>query len=187
MLICAMTLALGIGSSADPEAAARAFLTAYLKQDQDVSHLEGALQLSPFLTRRLVGVLREAVACAMDWDSQQPPGSTNKPPFVDCCIFASSPEGIPTGFAVGMPVHLPDGRMQVSVEYTYNERLGTHSNPSRPLETWGWTDAVLLRKIGDQYFVDDFLYLRDSPREPPLLLSESFEGCNGPKWIGYPR
>jgi hypothetical protein len=48
-----------------------------------------------------------------------------------------------------------------------------------------------LRRVLDEaedgrYAIDDFLFLRDVPRSPPLLLSESFSGCRGSRWIGWP-
>ena len=180
-------LVLGVAAPAGPRDTVRTFLAAYLKQDVNVSHLQGAVNLSPFLSKRLVGVLRDAIACEMDWARQQPPDSTDKPPFVDCCTFASSPEGIPTSFKVGKVVSLSRARTKVLVRYTYKEAHGTYSDSSIPLKSWSWTDAVVLQKDGNRYVVDDFLYLRGSPGETPSLLSESFEGCRGPKWVGFSR
>jgi len=178
---------IGLATPGTAQSSVHDFLAAYLKQDRGVSHLDGAVRLSAFLTPRLVGVLQDAIACGRDWARQQPADSTDKPPFVDCCIFASSPEGIPTDFKVGKLAHMPDGRIKVLVRYIYKDPPGTYLDPSVPLEEWSWTDAVIVQKVGQQYLVDDFLFLRGAPGEAPLLLSKSFGDCRGPKWIGDSR
>ena len=169
-----------------PEAAAQQLLTVYLKQDASVDHFDGVRALAPFLTRRLLRILGDAKACQRDWRRQQPKGSTDKPPFVDCCLLASSPEGIPTAFQLGSTESLSDHRYKVFVDFTYSERPGTYSDPKLPLETWSWRDAVIVASEGGRLLIDDFLFLRESPRVPPLVLSDSFTGCRGSRWIGAP-
>jgi hypothetical protein len=174
-------LALALAGAPGPREAVDAMVKAYLKQGADVGHLEGARALAPFMTRRFGRVLDEAAACQTDWVKQQPKGSTDKPPFVDCCLFASSPEGLPAAFSVGAAEVLPDGRQRVSVEYTW-------VNPPRvggpPPESSRWTDAFLVAQEDGAWLVDDFVFMRDVPDAPPLVLSQSFEGCQGPRWTG---
>ena len=175
-------LALALAGAPGPRETVDAMLKAYLKQGADVGHLEGARALAPFMTRRFRRILEEAAACQTDWERQQPKGSTDKPPFVDCCLFASSPEGIPSAFAIGDVEALPDGRQRVRVEYTWVDppREGAAAAP----ETFRWTDAFLVALEDGAYLVDDFVFMRDVPDTPPLVLSQSFEGCQGPRWTG---
>jgi hypothetical protein len=107
----------------------------------------------------------------------------------DCCLFASSPEGIPTTFRLGPTEELPDHRYKVFITYTFRDRPGTYLDRTIPLETWHWRDAVIVAHESGQYRIDDFVFLRDSeedpPRSPPSLLSEGFKNyCRGCHWIG---
>jgi hypothetical protein len=173
-------LSVVLGNQSDPKAVTRDFLSVYLKQGTDVGHLGGVRRVASFLTKRLLRVLDDAAACQRDWGHKQPRGSTDKPPFVDCCLFASSPEGVPTSFALGPTQRLPDGRHQIIVEYTYADPPGTYSDPTIPLQTAHWRDAVILTAAGGTYLIDDFVFLRDSSKG--TLLSNSFERCRGRHW-----
>lgn len=175
---------LALGGAATPENAARDFFNVYLKQDKSVGHLEGVGALAPFLSKRLLRVLADASACQADWSHQQPKGSTDKPPFVDCCLFASSPDGIPTAFRLGPTEPMPDHRYKIFIDFTYTDPPGTYSDVTIPLETGHWRDAVIVAGAGGRYWIDDFLFLRDSLREAPTILSESFKGCRGRHWSG---
>jgi hypothetical protein len=180
-------LALALAGQPSPENTVNDVLTRYLRQSASVGHLQGARALFPFLTKRLQRVLDDASACQKDWERQQPKGSTDKPPFVDCCTFASSPEGIPTSFRLVGTQAYSGNRFEVRVEYTYAEQPGTYADRSIPLGTWHWQDAVIVARVDGAYLVDDFLFLRDTPREPPGVLSTSYEGCRGPVWVGLRR
>lgn len=180
MILVLLLLAAG---AVTPEAVAKDFLTAYLKQSPSVENFKGAKALAPFLSTRLNKVLADAASCQADWERQQPKGSTDKPPFVDCCLFASSPEGLPTSFALATPQVLPDGRQRIAVTFTYAEAPGTYEDPEHKLESWNWVDSVVLASEGGRFVVDDFLYERDTPGVGQAL-SKSFNGCRGPKWVG---
>jgi hypothetical protein len=155
----------------------------YVKQGEAVSNLDGLRILAPFLSQRLLGVLRDASACQRDWHRQQPKGSTDKPPFVDCCLFASSPEGVPAAFELGPTEPLPDHRYKICIDFTYKDRPGTYADPKIPLQTLRWRDAAIVALEAGRYKIDDFLFLRDSPQSPALPLSKSFDGCRGRRWI----
>jgi hypothetical protein len=172
-------LILLLSAPAGPQKVATEFLTAYVKQDQSLGNFESAQALSPFLSKRLQQVLKDAEACQADWTRQQPKDSTDKPPFVDCCFFASSPEGVPTSFRLGAVEEQPDHRQKIDVEFTYKERPGTYADPKIPLQTWSWHDAVVVAKVGSRYLVDDFVFRRDAPA---MVLSESFKECRAGRW-----
>jgi hypothetical protein len=184
VFLLAFTMALNGPST--PEAVAQEFLATYLRQGDSGGHLAGARILYPHLSKRLVPVLEDASACQADWLRQQPKNSTNKPPFVDCCLFASSPEGVPTAFELGPVEVLEPGRYKVFIDFTYAEGPDTYADESIPLESWDWRDALIVTEENGRHAVDDFMFLRDSPESPPLLLSRSFSGCRGAYWIGRP-
>jgi hypothetical protein len=185
-MLLSLALAVALKHVSTPEAMAEAFLTTYLMQGDSVGHLEGARALHPYLSSRLLRVLDEASACQSDWQRQQPKDSTSKPPFVDCCIFASSPEGVPTAFELGSVEVLEPGQYKVFIDFTYTEGPATYADRTIPLESWQWRDALIVIDEDGRYAIDDFLFLRDVPRSPPLLLSKSFSGCRGSRWIGWP-
>jgi hypothetical protein len=181
----AIGLALAFASPPGPEETVNRFLELWLKSPTNDSHLKEASALDRFFTKHLQRVLNDADACQADWGSQQPSDSTDKPPFVDCCVFASSPEGIPKAFTVGRATVMPDGRWRVVVRYTYTDPPGTYADPTLPLGTWSWDDAFIVARAGGEYLLDDFVYMGQHPGEEPLLLSERFGGCQGAKWVGH--
>ncbi len=180
-----LAVALATAAATTPTVAVRQLLSRYLRQGVAADSVRGVQALAPFMTRRLRQVLDDARACNSDWKRQQPEGSDDKPPFfADCCLFASSSDGLPTSFRIGSSRALPDGRFEVSVEYTFKEGPGTYDDPSIPLGSWRWRDAFIVAREGSEYLVDDFVYLRDTPRSPALFLSASFKGCQGRRWTG---
>jgi hypothetical protein len=167
-----------------PRDVAANFLTAYLRQNKSVGTLEGTRALNRFMSKRLIRILDDATACQKDWFRQQPKDTTDKPPFVDCCLFASSPEGMPTSFSLGPISNERDGRTRVAINYEYKEGPGTYQNSTIPLQTYHWRDALLLVNTGEGYKVDDFLFLRGLPEEQPTRLSAIFDRCRGPRYVG---
>ncbi len=183
--IAYLAIAVAAAAATTPTAAVRDLLSRYLRQGVSADSVQGVRALAPFMTKRLRQVLDDARACNSDWARQQPKGSDNKPPFfADCCLFASSPEGLPTSFRIVGTETLADGRVEVSVEYTFQEGPRTYDDPSIPLSSWRWRDAFIVTREGGGYLVDDFVYRRDTPQSPALLLSASFEGCQGRRWTG---
>jgi hypothetical protein len=185
MMLISLLLALMMAQdNSEPRAVATNFLTAYLRQDKNVEDLERARSLRRFLSPRLIKVLDDAAACQTDWVRQQPKNSTDKPPFVDCCLFASNPDGIPTSFSLGPIQRENDGRYLVTINYEYKEGPGTYLDPAIKLQTYTWKDALLVVKTKDGYKIDDFLFLKNSKGKPPPRLSASFKECRGTRWVG---
>ena len=173
MLALSMLLCVAAAGANTPEGFVQSFLHAYLRKPQSAAHLTYAGSLGPYLSPRLRRILEDAAACQADWVRQQPEGSTDKPPFVDCCVFSSVPDGMPNAFSVESTERLPDGRVKIVVTFTRREPPGSYS----------WRDAVIVTGTPTRYRVDDFVYGNDPPTGP-TLLSESFEGCLGPRWTG---
>lgn len=158
--------------SATPRAAVERFATAYLKTEAN-GVLEGKArkQLAPMLSRRLLARLDEVRACQQDWIRQQPKDTTDKPPFVDCCVFSSTPDGMPASFKVSDAQALPDGRFKVVVHYAMK---------ASPQETIRWDDTYVVKKEGGRFVIDDLLY------EDGAAMSASFTNCRGAKWVDGP-
>jgi hypothetical protein len=186
-MILTATAVLMLAGVAPPtgEATVQEFLTAWLSGERlAFSHLKNARALAKFYTKHLQRVLDDADACQANWGEQQPPDSTDKPPFVDCCIFASSPEGMPNSFRIDHTVPLANGRTKVFVEFTFVDTPVGDRRSAREPESWRWLDAVIVARVGGRYLIDDFIYVSRYQGEPDLYLSESFEGCRGAKWVG---
>jgi hypothetical protein len=148
------------------------FCAAYLKQHEyGLLERKDRAELAPFLSVRLLRQLDDARACQRDWTRQQPKGSTDKPPFVDCCLFAGMPDGMPTSFAIGESEALPDGRTHVVVHY---ERKAGKDDIR-------WRDAAIVAKEHGRFVIDDWIY--DLDRDASLL-SKSFGECEGRRWVG---
>jgi len=162
-------------TAASPQAFVAKFAASYMKQHRMYGLLEGKDRraMAPFLTARLLHQLDDASACQQDWQRQQPKGSNDKPPYVDCCLFFGIPDGNPTSIKVGAVEAMPDGRTKVVVNC--EQKAGR--------DDIHWRNAVIVTMENGHYAVDDFVY--DLDRDASLL-SESFTECRGKRWVGQP-
>ena len=127
--------------------------------------------MAPFLSARLLRIVDDASACQRDWERQQPKGSTDKPPYVDCCLFFGIADGNPTSIRVGAAEAMPDGRTKVVVNC--EQKSGR--------DDLRWRDAVIVKRENGRLAVDDFVYDLDRDN---ALLSQSFSECRGRRWVG---
>jgi hypothetical protein len=153
----------------------RRFCEVYVRQDEAVGLLEsgGAAALQPFLSKRLLRKAADLRECQRDWGRQQPKGSTDKPPYVDCCLLSGIADGPPDDFSLGTSKRLDDGRVQVNVDYTLRAAG----------ETIRWSDAYIVAQQDKRWVIDDFIgdVASDYPSEP---LMQSYTDCRDGKWIG---
>jgi hypothetical protein len=173
-LLLSMSFAQASGSA--PQTLVTRFYTVYIKEHSSGLFLQGNARraLLPSLSKRLRQRLEDAVACQADWVRQQPKGSTDKPPFVDCCLFSGTADGMPTSFALGPTEVLPDGRHQIIVDFVRKETAGVIK----------WRDAAIVMQEGDRFAIDDVVYDVDPASRDRVRLSEMFQGCRGRRWIG---
>lgn len=176
MLWLLLLVSFAQASTSTPEALVTRFYTVYIKEHSSGLFLQGDAQraLLPSLSKRLRQQLDDAVACKADWVRQQPRGSTDKPPFVDCCLFSGTADGMPTSFTLGPTEVLPDGRHQIVLDFTRKETAGVIK----------WRDAAIVMKEGDRFAIDDVVYDVDPASRETVRLSELFIGCRGRRWIG---
>ncbi|HWW62767.1 MAG TPA: hypothetical protein VN181_15435 [Thermoanaerobaculia bacterium] len=171
-----MTLILALLLSiATPEELATKFCTVYLKQGA-FGVLEGKArrELKPFLSKRLLQQADDLRACQADWYRQQPKGSTDKPPMVDCCLLSGIADGPPNRFSIARIETLPGARHRVVINYAIE-------NASEVIR---WRDALIITKESGRYVIDDIVFDVDAdpPREA-TALSAGYDGCRGRKWV----
>jgi len=144
-----------------PAEVAGAFYATYLAggKPSGVPDERKLKQLEPFASKRLLTLLRDALAYRERWITEHPPepnpqgvSISMKPPFGDGVLFSSLFEG-PTGFAVGR-VAEGEGAYRVDLNLYYDERGQS---------TFRWRDVVIVVREADRFVVDDMELLGDWP------------------------
>ena len=144
--------------------------------------------IRPFLSKRLTKQLQTAQACEEDYFKHHPTeDSASKPVWLKSGIFSGEGErAVPTNSFAYTTAPQKDGAFPVSVELTYRP------DPMGALVRFWTAEAKVVAEDG-RFVVDDVrIFDSDSadPREsstgPSHQLSESFAGCDGPRWIGLP-
>jgi len=156
-----------------PQSVVEKFCAAYVKQ-KEYGLLEGRDRriIAPMLTKRLLRQLDDLTACQQDWVKQQPQNTTDKPPFVDCCLFTSMPDGMPTTYNIGLAQKLGEGRYRVAIGWEREEKRH---------ETLQWTDALIVQEQPNgEYRIDDVVWHLD---ENPFNLSTGFKNCREGHWV----
>jgi hypothetical protein len=177
MWLClVMAITFAQADARTPQAAVSQFYAAYIKHHSSGFFLQGSAKrdLDPMLSKRLRQLLDAAAACQKDWIRQQPQGTTDKPPFVDCCLFSGVPDGMPTSFELGPTTMLPDGGYRIVVEFVRRETA----------DVIRWRDAVLVVRDGARFAIDDVVFDADSASTDTDRLSDSFRDCRDRRWIG---
>ncbi len=113
--------------------------------------------MTPYLSRRLLGLLDEARSYREVFKREHP---GDKPPWVEGCLFASLFEG-PTKFKVTKVIAGSDGTSTVTVHVWY--------------EKYEWEDSAIVRSEGKRFVIDDFVMLGAGPFNPPGRLSEELK------------
>lgn len=129
-------------------------------------------RMQPLLSKRLLASLDNVRECGRDWARHQPPNSTDKPPFIDCCVFSDSAEWLPTSFMLQDSTLQTDGRRRITVEYRYDA----------PQEHPRWHVALYIVKEGERYVVDDFEGGLD--RSDHWFATLEGPECKEGKWAG---
>jgi len=190
ILSAAATIATCLPLSAQaPSSAAQALVTRFytlcIKHGVAGLPLEAETKntLRPLLSEDLSRRIDDAEACQADFIRQNPdpppvnprvPPVIYKPPFVDCCLFTSTPDGTPTSFTLGTTKVLRDGRYYVVVHFVRRDMFGVIK----------WRDAAIVKREGDRFVIDNAV--SDEDRKPAGYLPApmTFEGCKGPRWVG---
>jgi hypothetical protein len=181
ILTAATTIALCLLLSAQtpastPQALVTRFYTFCVKHHVAGLPLDGGEKeaLGPLLSQDLRRRIDDAEACQADSMRQHPELPLGKPPFVDCCIFTSTPDGPPTSFTLGPTSELRDGRYEVLVSLFLNDNMGGIR----------WRDAAIVKREGDRFVIDNVVFDSDEKPVGYLPAPMSFWGCQGPQWVG---
>jgi len=158
-----------VALTSSPRTVVAKFFAVYIKQET-YGLLEGKNreQLKPFLSRRLLKQLDDVVACEKDWERQQPKDSTDKPPYIDCCLF-SIPDGMPTSYHVASVEKQEDGRYKVIVNLKMDAG-GDHI---------AWREAMIVVREGEGFRIDDAY----DPDRDSTTLTLQFTECKDGKWM----
>jgi hypothetical protein len=118
---------------------------------------------------------RGAMACDDDWVRQNRDPSA-KPPGLEGGLFTGDDlRAEPQAFHIERVQAEKDGSVRVNVKLTHNER---GESP------WTWRVAAILVRENGHFVVDDVIYLKDSPQDVDVRLSEYLsQGCDGPRWV----
>jgi len=136
--------------------------------------------LAPFLSTALLHKINLAYACEGDFFRQNPDPHL-KPAFewLDLGLFTGDEEmASPTDFHIESVQPDEDGATRVRVKLLVQE---PHDRP------WKWYVAAVVIREGGHYVLDDVVYLRDKHTDGYRLSQALSWGCDGPRWIGYPK
>jgi hypothetical protein len=144
---------------------------------------EARKALRPLLSEDLRQRIDDGEACQADFIRQFPdpppvnppvPQVIYKPPFIDCCLFTSTPDGTPTSFTLGPTNVLRDGQYRVVLNFVRKDMFGVIK----------WRDAAIVKHESDRFVIDNVVF--DADLKPAGYLPQpfSFQGCQGPRWVG---
>ncbi|MBI2992552.1 MAG: DUF3828 domain-containing protein [Gammaproteobacteria bacterium] len=142
-----------------PEDRVKAFYAAYFSGSKSgLPTVEEMAGLSVYLSHGLVRLIEDARAEQRVFMAEHP---DEKPPWIEGDLFSSLFEG-PSDFAVGAADTGAD-KARVSIRFTYTD-------PADAEATVAWEDAVILRKEGGRWLIDDVLFLADWEFKPGAAL-----------------
>lgn len=147
---------------------------------------EDKAALWPFLSKKLIQKLDAAQSCEDDYLRQRP-DKNGKPAFgwLETDIFSGSAErAIPTTASVERTEPMKDGTFRVYVRLTYKESFETYGKPPDPTHTFDWHVAAVVISEGRRFVVNDVLLFKDDSTRIASRLTDSFAGCDGPRWVG---
>lgn len=163
-----------------PERSARAAATRFCEAivrsgGFSYDEFEGTIRerIRPLISTRLLAAIDNIHECGRDWARRQPPNSTDKPPFVDCCVFSASADWFPNHFALLKSAPAAGGRRRVLVEYRYDS----------PQEHARWRIALYIALEQGRYVVDDFEVNADDSELEPWFVSSGSSNCKNGRWI----
>jgi hypothetical protein len=148
--------------------------------------------LWPFLSWRLTQQLETAQACQEDYFRQHSAaGTTSKPAWMTSDLFSGEDERTASYFVnIVHKEPLKDGFFAVQLDGVERDITGKNSSiiagglrAYRVKKDWPIIATVVLEN--QRFVVDDIrIFEEDTTDGPSHLLSETFAGCDGPRWTG---
>ena len=136
---------------------------------------------APYLSKALLHRIDLALACADDWDRQNPdPNVKPEYAWLELGLFsAGDDEDELRAFQVERTESESDGSFRVVVRLKWGWP---------PEETWITRVAAILVPENGRLVVNDVVYLKDNGMDVEYQLSKALsDGCDGPHWVGYGR
>jgi hypothetical protein len=141
----------------------------------------------PYLSKGLIRRLETAQACENSYVKQHA-GEDGKPAFdwLEVNLFSggANEQAIPSSAVVERKKAQKDGSLRVFVRLTYKESFETYGGPPDPANTFHWDVAAVVISEGERFVVDDVLLFNENSTKVDSRLTNSFPGCNGPRWVG---
>jgi len=151
-----------------------------------IPHGPEKVRMSPFLSKRLGEQLETAQACQADYLRQHPRAAEMpRPAWFNAGLFSGDGVlALPDAELVGHKERQKDGSFQVFVWLSHENSAVPDSAP--PTSRWKtWHVSALVKSEDGRFVVDDVrLFGDDSVDGPSRMLSDSFTGCDGPRWVG---
>ena len=140
----------------------------------------------PFLSNQLIQKLDAAQACENDYYRQMT-DKNSKPGFawLENGLFSgANEEATPSAAALERTEPSKNGSLRIYVRLTYKESFETYDRPPNPADTFQWRVVAVVKSQGGRFVVDDILFFKDDSTKIASRLTESFKGCDGPRWVG---
>lgn len=142
--------------------------------------------ISSLLSKHLREQLETAQACQADYFRQHPrAGEMPKPAWFNAGLFSGDGVlALPGADLVDHKERRQDGSFQVFVWLSHESSAVPDS--ASPASRWRtWHVSALVKSEEGRFVVDDVrLFGDDSIDGPSRLLTGSFTGCDGPRWVG---
>ena len=147
--------------SESPESLVKEFYSACLEARPSGLPTEAEMKiLSPFFSPELTELFVKARKYQADYIKGHP---DDKPPLIEGDLFSSLFEG-PTAFEVG-PAEKMDQRYRVYVRFS-------RADPKDLKDVFRWKDAVIVKRQGSGFVIEDFEFLGDWPFKNGDRLSD---------------
>ena len=153
--LCVMMATSGWGEEAppSPELVVKEFYAACFEARPSGLPTEAELKiLSPFFSPELAALFVKARKYQAGHIRAYP---DDKPPLMEGDLFSSLFEG-PTGFEVGPSEKMDQRHRRVYVRFS-------HVDPKDPEDVFRWKDAVIVKRQGNGFVIEDFEFLGDWP------------------------
>lgn len=148
---------------------------------------EGRTALQALLSARLLGQLDSAKACERDYYRQHPnPNEKPDSAWLERGLFSGEDEEAGPSEVNIDHVARRNGVYWVYVRFTYRETFQTYGRAPNPNSTWRWRGAAIVRSENSRFVIDDIVLFKRGSSIIDWQLSDSFVGCKGDRWVGYP-
>jgi hypothetical protein len=171
-----------IGSSlpSDPAALAQGLNHQVVtRHPLDIPSGEDWKVFAPYLGKPLMKKIEDYSACMTDQDRRFGAPDLKPPGLIEFGIFSgSTEEADPRSFRVERAEQRKDGSIRVYVRFRWGKP------PEKP---YFWRVADVFIQEDGRYRLEDVIFLKDKNHPEEVRLSKLLaEGCEGPRWVGYP-